>query len=113
MNERIQGAKAKDIRAFNGLPLGDLLRDYFDTKPLYIYAAINRIATNKIVDSNMNPIQAVHEACDVYLGGRYIPKLLPKVENLYLQGWKVTKALKSGVSTSCKQLNLFDDNEAV
>jgi hypothetical protein len=27
MNERIQGAKSKDIKTLNGLPLADLLRD--------------------------------------------------------------------------------------
>ena len=32
MNERIQGAKSQDIKALNGLPVFDLLRDYFDTK---------------------------------------------------------------------------------
>lgn len=116
MNKRIQGKKAKDIRLLNGLPLGDLLRDYFDTKPLYIYAAINRIATNKIVDSSINPIQAVNEACDVYLGGRYIPKLFPKAENLYAQGHRVRKSLKAKQVKSVKsyqQLSLFDNGEAV
>ncbi|MFM6136952.1 MAG: hypothetical protein ACKPCP_22860, partial [Sphaerospermopsis kisseleviana] len=116
MNKRIQGKKAKDIRLLNGLPLGDLLRDYFDTKPLHTYAAINRIATNKIVDSSINPIQAVNEACDVYLGGRYIPKLFPKAENLYAQGHRVRKSLKAKQVKSVKsyqQLSLFDNGEAV
>lgn len=113
MNERIQGAKSRDIKSLNGLPLGDLLRDYFDTKPLHIYAAINRIAINKIVDSSINPIQAVNEACDVYLGGRYIPKLFPKAENLYAQGQRARKAYKTEFLPSHKQLNLFDGNQAV
>jgi len=116
MNERIQGAKARDIKALNGLPLADLLRDYFDTKPLYIYAAINRIAINKIVDFNIDPLQAVHDACDAYLGGRYTPKLFPKAENLYLQQRRVQKVLKAKQAKSVKpyqQLSLFDNNEAV
>lgn len=116
MNERIQGAKSKDIKALNGLPLFDLLRDYFDTKPLHIYAAINRIAINKIVDSNINPTQAVQEACDDYLGGRYTPKLFQKAENLYIQQRRVQKALKAKQAKSVKpyqQLSLFDNNEAV
>ena len=116
MNERIQGAKARDIKVLNGLPLADLLRDYFDTKPLHIYAAINRIAINKIVDFNIDPLQAVHDACDAYLGGRYTPKLFPKAENLYLQQRRVQKVLKAKQAKSVKpyqQLSLFDNNEAV
>lgn len=113
MNERIQGAKARDIKALNGLPLANLLRDYFDTKPLHIYAAINRIAINKIVDFNIDPIQAVHEACDAYLGGRYTPKLFPKVENLYLQGRKVQKASKIRTLSNHQQLSLFGNDQAV
>ena len=92
------------------------LRDYFDTKPLHIYAAINRIAINKIVDSNINPTQAVQEACDDYLGGRYTPKLFQKAENLYIQQRRVQKALKAKQAKSVKpyqQLSLFDNNEAV
>jgi hypothetical protein len=116
MNERIQGAKARDIKVLNGLPLADLLRDYFDTKPLHIYAAINRIAINKIVDSNINPMQAVQEACDDYLGGRYTPKLFQKAENLYIQQRRVQKALKAKQAKAVnpyQQLNLFDNGEAV
>lgn len=116
MNERIQGAKSKDIKVLNGLPLFDLLRDYFDTKPLHIYAAINRIAINKIVDCNINPMQAVQEACDDYLGGRYTPKLFQKAENLYIQQRRVQKALKAKQAKSVKpyqQLSLFDNGEAV
>lgn len=116
MNERIQGAKARDIKALNGLPLADLLRDYFDTKPLHIYAAINRIAINKIVDFNIDPLQAVHDACDAYLGGRYTPKLFPKAENLYLQQRRVQKVLKATQAKSVnpyQQLSLFNNNEAV
>lgn len=113
MNERIQGAKSRDIKSLNGLPLGDLLRDYFDTKPLHTYAAINRIATNKIVDSNINPVQAVNEACDVYLGGRYTPKLFPKAENLYLQGRKIQKARKIKTLSNHQQLSLFGNDQAV
>jgi hypothetical protein len=50
MNERIQGAKAKQIRLMGGLPLGVLLRDYFEAVPLVSYSAINRIAKNAVRD---------------------------------------------------------------
>lgn len=62
-------------------------------------------------------MQAVHEACDVYLGGRYIPKLFPKTENLYIQQRRLQKAaLKVKQAKSVKpyqQLSLFDNGEAV
>jgi hypothetical protein len=111
MNERIQGARAKDIKTFNGLPLSALLRDYFDTKPLHIYAAINRIAINRIIDANINPIDAAHQACDLYLGARYIPKLVNKVENLYAQGRKIQQARRKKALPSHQQLTLFPGNE--
>jgi hypothetical protein len=115
MNERIQGAKAKEIRTLNGLPLFALLRDHFDTRPLHIYAAINRIAINRIVDAKVNPIEAVHQACDLYLGARYTPKLVPKVENLYVEGRRILKARKAQQlkSSNYNQLSLFPNDEAV
>lgn len=113
MNERIQGAKAKDIRTFNGLPLSVLLRDYFDTKPLHIYAAINRIATNRILDANINPIQAIGEACDMYLGAKYIPKLVSKMENLYMAGRRIRKAKMLNAISNHTQLSLFPGDQAI
>lgn len=113
MNECIQGAKSRDIIAFNGLPLADLIRDYFDTKPLHIYAAINRIAINKILDSNIHPIEAVHHACDVYLGSRYVPKIVNKVENIHSLGRKLQQARKTKSLPTHTQLTLFPNDEAV
>lgn len=94
MNHRIQGKKAKDIRLLNGLPLGDLIRDYFETKPLVMYASINKIAKNRIEDSNIHPVQAVNDACDMYLGSAYQPKLFTPVENIHSQGRRVLQAKK-------------------
>ena len=116
MNQRIQGMDAKSIKEIYDLPLCNLLRDYFDARPLHTYAAINRIAVNRIIDGNINPIDAVNYACDMYLGARYIPKLSAKAENLYVQGRRLEKAKKAKQAKSvnpCQQLSLFDNNEAV
>ncbi|MBD0362294.1 MAG: KilA-N domain-containing protein [Coleofasciculus sp. C3-bin4] len=86
MNERIQGAKSHEIRVLGGLPMAVLIRDYFDAAPLVGYAAINKLATNAIQDRGMEPIAAVHQACDYYLGKAYVPKLVPLSENIYVQG---------------------------
>jgi KilA-N domain len=102
MNERIQGVKAKQIRLLGGLPLGVLLRDYFEASPLISYSAINRIAKNAIIDRDIEPVQAVHEACDHYLGKAFAPSLVPIAENLHSQGRRLKavkqdKKLKQGV----------------
>lgn len=112
MNERIQGAKARQIRLMGGLPLGVLLRDHFGAAPLTGYAAINRIAKNGIDDRGLEPVQAVHEACDCYLGKAFIPKLVPIAENLYSQGRKLkaarqNKKLRQGIQLD---LTLWDSN---
>lgn len=92
MNERIQGAKSKQIQLMNGLPLGILIRDYFGASPLVSYSAINKLAKNAIEDRSLDPVQAVHEACDHFLGKAYEPKPVPILENLYSQGNRLTEA---------------------
>lgn len=68
INERVQGMKSKEIKLLNGLPLGKLIRDFFEAFPLLTYAAINKSAKNQIEDKKVEPIQAIHNACDMYLG---------------------------------------------
>ena len=104
MNERIQGAKAEQIRLMGGLPMAVLIRDYFEASPLVDYVAINKLAKNAIQDRGMEPISAVHEACDFYLGKTYVPKLVPISENIYIQGQRVKrqrrkKRLERGIQT--------------
>lgn len=113
MNERIQGMKSKQIKALNGLPLGELLRDYFDVDPLVAYASINRLAKNCIKDSNIEPIKAVHEACDMYLGAAYEPKPLKLSENVYVQGYKIQEARKRKSLSQYHQLSLFPNDKAI
>lgn len=108
MNERVQGAKAQQIRLLGQLPLAALIRDHFDASALVLYSAINKLTKNSIEDREMDPVSAVHDACDLYLGKAYVPSLAPIVENVYVQGEKVKKArrkkrLKAGI-----QLNLLD-----
>ena len=92
MNERIQGAKSRPLKLMGGLPIGSLIRDYFEAPDLVRYSAINQIAKNKITDVGMHPVQAVDEACDVYLGKAYIPKPAKIVESVHLQGRRVKSA---------------------
>lgn len=113
INERIQGLKSKQIKELNGLPLGDLIRDYFDVSPLVTYSAINKLAKNRIKDSQVEPIQAVHEACDWYLGKAYKPKPIPIAENLYKQGARLREARARKSLNGHKQLNLFGDSQAI
>jgi hypothetical protein len=108
MNERIQGAKSQQIRALGGLPMVVLIRDYFDASPLMNYAAINKLAKNAIQDRGIEPLAAVYEACDFYLGKAYVPKLLPISENVYSQGQRVRKARRKSRLARGIQLNLLD-----
>lgn len=114
INERVQGYRARDLRIFGGLPLADLIRDYFDVQPLAIYSAINKLATNKIRDKRLHPLDAVNEACNDYLGNDYSPKLYKPAQNLYFQGHKFRRAkkLKRANYPKGRQLNLFSDNES-
>jgi hypothetical protein len=108
MNERIQGAKSQQIRALGGLPMVVLIRDYFDASPLMNYAAINKLAKNAIQDRSIEPLAAVYEACDFYLGKSYVPKLLPISENVHSQGQRVRKARRKSRLARGIQLNLLD-----
>lgn len=108
MNERIQGIKSRTIKSKTGLSLADLIRDYFGTKPLAVYSAINTLAINFVNDDDMAPLDAVHRACDAYLSRGYLPKPVPMIENLYVEGAKLKsvrrqKRLQAGI-----QMSLFD-----
>jgi KilA-N domain len=105
INQRIQGARSKQIKILGGLPLGALIRDYFDASPLTEYGAISRLAKNAILDRDLPPMQAVHEACDYYLGKAYVPKLACISENVYRQGRRLQsikqqQRLKAGIQLS-------------
>lgn len=111
MNERIQGLKSQQIKLLHGLPLATLIRDHFEATPLVAYAAINKLAKNAIEDRGVEPVQAVHEACDCYLGANYVPHPVPIAENLYVQGQRLKQArhqrrLRQGV-----QLDLWGNNQ--
>lgn len=110
MNERIQGAKSKGIKTAYELPLFTLLRDHLDVHPLVSYSAINKLAKNDIEENGTNPIEAVHKACDRYLGSSYIPKVYPKAENLYKKGKRLasTKAKQALIKGIQLQLPLSD-----
>ena len=108
MNERIQGMKSQEIKALNGLPLSALLRDFFEAPPLVGYAAINKLAKNAIEDRGVEPIQAVHEACDSYFGLAYTPKPLEIAENLYIQGRRLKTARNRNRLIQGKQLSFWD-----
>jgi len=113
MNERIQGAKSRQIRLMGGLPLASLIRDYFETSPLRGYSAINQLAKNAIIDSGVEPLQAVHDACDRFLGKTYVPKLVPIAENLYAQGRRLRAARKQKQLQQGHQLSIWEQqNEA-
>jgi len=108
MNERIQGMKSKEIKALNGLPLSALLRDFFEAPPLVGYAAINKLAKNAIEDRGVEPIRAVHEACDSYFGLAYTPKPLEIAENLYVQGHRLKTARNQKRLSQGHQLSFWD-----
>jgi hypothetical protein len=108
MNERLQGYKSRDLKVLGGLPLGVLLRDYFEASPLVDYSAINRLAKNLIQDKGVEPIQAVHEACDSYLGRSYRPQPVKITGNIYQVRQKVLKARNYQNALQEKQLSLFD-----
>jgi len=108
MNERIQGMKSQEVKALNGLPLSALLRDFFEAQPLVGYAAINKLAKNAIEDRGVEPIQAVHEACDSYFGLAYTPKPLEIAEDLYVQGRRLKTARNQKRLSQGQQLSFWD-----
>lgn len=112
INERVQGMKSREIKVLNGLPLGELIRDFFEASPLLTYAAINKLAKNQIEDKKVEPIQAIHNACDMYLGVTYTPKPLKLVENIYSQGLKLREARKIKALDAHHQLEIFPNDKA-
>ena len=109
MNKCIQGSSASGIRALGGLPLADLIRDYFAAPPLVNYSAINKIATNSINDRDLDPIEAVREACESYFGVSYTPKPVMLVENVHSQGKRLKAARRKRRLNTGIQLNLLED----
>jgi KilA-N domain len=112
MNERIQGARSQALKAMGGLPLASLLRDYFATPPLHGYSTITQLVKVAIVDHGVEPIQAVHDACDSFFGKSYSPKPVPIVENLYKQGRRLRAAKRVKQLSAGIQLNFLEQGEA-
>lgn len=111
MNERIQGIRSRDFKRKYGISISELIRDYFGTEPLSVYAAINKLSINLIVDDLMEPVAAVHKACDVYLSRSYSPKIIPIAENLYSQGRRLRATRIKRKLQQGRQLSLFGDSE--
>lgn len=109
MNKCIQGHTAGGIRLLGGLPLGDLIRDYFGASPLVDYSAINKLATNSITDRDIHPVKAVQEACKLYLGNAYEPKPVVLMENIHVQGKRLKAAKRRRRLQRGIQLNLLED----
>jgi hypothetical protein len=107
MNERIQGIKSQTIKQRTGLSVAELIRDYFGTEPLAVYSAINKLSINFIIDDGMEPLQAVHRACDAFLSRSYQPQPVPMLENLYIQGTRIKAARKRKELQWGQQLDLF------
>lgn len=106
MNLVIQGAKAQQIAEQGGIPLGQLLRDRYDTVPLLNYSGINKVLINAIRDEGMNPIDAVREAGRRYLGQDYQPELVPIVEPLHQERRRLKEARKRKALATPNQLRL-------
>jgi KilA-N domain len=109
MNRCIQGSSASSIRELGGLPLGDLLRDYFEASPLVCYSAINQFATNAIIDNDIEPVNAVRQACEGYLGKSYQPKPVKLVENVHSVGHRLKAARKQRRLAAGIQLDLLSE----
>ena len=108
MNQRVQGMKSEEIKKANRLSKSSLVRDYFETMPLIDYATINRTAKNAIIDRDVHPVCAVHEACDSLFGLAYTPKPALIVENLYVQGRKLKAARNQKRLSQGQQLSFWD-----
>lgn len=91
MNKRIQGLLSKEIKQRNNLTVNSYIRDHYETRPLIDYSAINRLATNFVSVHDMNPVDAVNQACELYLLPGYTPHPLQMVENVF----KADKRLKT------------------
>jgi hypothetical protein len=105
MNQVLQGLKSKEIKQNNKLPKSASIRDYFETRPLFDYSGLNRLAANFIRDHNIPPVDAVHMAGKLFLPTSYVPKPVPIVENVYkadkrLRTEKQKRALAAGTQLS-------------
>lgn len=92
--------------------MSNLIRDFFETTPLLTYAAINKLARNRIEDFNVDPVRAVHDACDMYLGAAYQPSPLKFVENIHTQERRIQQTRKRKALSNYQQLSLFPQHEA-
>lgn len=102
MNLVIQGLKSKEIKQNNKLSKSASIRDYFETRPLFNYSGLSRLATNFIHDHKMHPVEAVQTAGQLFLPSSYVPTPVPIVENVYkadrrLRTEKKNRELAAGI----------------
>ncbi|HEY9795829.1 MAG TPA: hypothetical protein V6D30_09325 [Leptolyngbyaceae cyanobacterium] len=105
MNQVVQALKSEEIKKNNNLPPSASIRDYFETRPLFDYSGLNRLAANLIRDRNIHPVEAVYEAGTLFLPRSYVPKPVPIVENVHkadkrLRAEKRKRKLAAGIQLS-------------
>ncbi len=105
MNQVIQGLKSREIKKNNNLAKSAAIRDYFDTRPLFDYSGLSRLAANFIRDRDIHPVKAVCEAAELFLPKSHEPQPVPIVENVYkadrrLQAEKRQRELAAGIQLS-------------
>lgn len=105
LNQCIQGMRSREIKRENNLPKNAAIRDYYDTRPLMDYSALSKLAANQIRYYNVNPVEAVYKAFELYMP-KHKAELLPIIENIH----KADKRLKAEAErrrlTGCVQLSL-------
>jgi hypothetical protein len=102
MNQVLQGLKSKEIKRNNKLSKSASIRDHFETRPLFDYSGLSRLAANFIRDHNKHPVEAVHLAGQLFLPSSYVPTPVPIVENVYkadrrLRTEKKNRELAAGI----------------
>jgi hypothetical protein len=102
MNQVLQGLKSREIKQNNKLPKSASIRDHFETRPLFDYSGLSRLAANFIRDHNKHPVDAVNLAGQLFLPSSYVPTPVPIVENVNkadrrLQTEKKNRELAAGI----------------
>lgn len=81
MRERLKEILKREIKE------SDLIRDYFPAMELQRYIAVCEAAANLMVQEDMNPLEAVSRACQLFLPMNYVAKPIDFIEHIkFVQG---------------------------
>lgn len=88
INLKVFGQRSQEIKRQYGIGENQLIRDFMPKEILEKYIRLCDFIAHVVVNSGVNPVDAVNQVCSMYLGSEY-PVPFVRKEDIYLAGLRL------------------------